>query len=87
MLLNRPPQDWLNTGIALTEDSRCKFPFTKAPPANSMSSFPGPDLLDQNLKPPSYSPSMSSSTTTQSMMTLVPLVLEYLMSGLNSCDN
>lgn len=24
LLLNRPPQDWLNTGIALTEDSRCK---------------------------------------------------------------
>ena len=23
-LLNRPPQDWLKTGIALTEDSRCE---------------------------------------------------------------
>ena len=55
-------------------------------PASLFFSFPGPDWLDQKQKPPNSSPSMSSSTTTRSL-TLVTPAWEYLMSGLNWCDN
>ena len=99
MLLNRPAQDWLKTGIALTEDSRCKSSFMNQPPIKSscshpsqfghltVCSLPGLDWLDQHQKPPSFSPSMSSSTTILIMMTMVTPVWVYLMSGLNSSDD